>query len=142
MTLIPVVRRIILRFQRKFFHVISNSYDKEKHGHPAWQYSGKCRYSIHPEDITVERISEAKPVKQQEKRSVKSDLKEQMDSSWRHFSFICSMELVDKVQAIVYKEGFTIRAFLEFVMKQGIEAYEAKHGKARKVKSKNINDVM
>lgn len=31
---------------------------------------------------------------------------------------------------------------MEYVMKQGIEAYEAKHGKARKVKSKSINDVM
>ena len=98
--------------------------------------------TISPDNKTIEQIPEAKSVKQQEKRSVKSDRKEQMDSSWRHFSFICSRELVDKVQAIAYKEGFTIRAFMEYVMKQGIEAYEAKHGKARKVKSKNINDVM
>ena len=32
---------------------------------------------------------------------------------WRHFSFICSEELVDKVQAIAHKEGFTIRTFME-----------------------------
>ena len=91
---------------------------------------------------TVEQTTETKPIPKQEKRSIKSEHKEQMDSSWRHFSFICSRELVDKVQAIAYKEGFTIRAFMEYVMKQGIEVYEAKHGKARKVKSKNINDVM
>ena len=85
---------------------------------------------IIPDNKTVEQIPETKPIPKQP------------DNSWRHFSFICSRELVDKVQAIAYKEGFTIRAFMEYVMKQGIEAYEAKHGKARKVKSKNINDVM
>ena len=88
------------------------------------------------------KTAETKPIPKQEKRSFKAERKEQPDNSWRHFSFICSRELVDKVQAIAYKEGFTIRAFMEYVMKQGIEAYEAKHGKARKVKSKNINDVM
>ena len=95
---------------------------------------------ISPDNKTAEQIPETKPIPKQEKRSFKAERKEQPDNSWRHFSFICSRELVDK--AIAYKEGFTIRAFMEYVMKQGIEAYEAKHGKARKVKSKNINDVM
>lgn len=98
--------------------------------------------AISPANKTVEQTPETKPIQIQEKRPVKSDRKEQPDNSWRHFSFICSREFVDKVQAIAYKEGFTIRAFMEYVMKQGIEAYEAKHCKARKVKSKNINDVM
>lgn len=62
--------------------------------------------------------------------------------SWRHFSFTCSKELVDKVQAIAHKEGFTIRTFMEYVIRQGIETYEAKHGKVKKNKSKNINEVM
>ena len=95
--------------------------------------------AISPDNKTVEQTPETKPIPKQEKRSVKAERKEQLDNSWRHFS---SRELVDKVQAIAYKEGFTIRAFMEYVMKQGIEAYEAKHGKARKVKSKSINDVM
>ena len=90
--------------------------------------------AISPDNKTVEQTPETKPIPKQEKRSVKAERKEQLDNSWRHFSFICSRELVDKVQAIAYKEGFTIRAFMEYVMKQGIEAYEAKHGKARKVK--------
>ena len=101
-----------------------------------------CTAAISPDNKTVEQTPETKPIPKQEKRSVKAERKEQPDNSWRHFSFICSRELVDKVQAIAYKEGFTIRAFMEYVMKQGIEAYEAKHGKARKVKSKSINDVM
>ena len=92
--------------------------------------------AISPDNKTVEQTPETKPIPKQEKRSVKAERKEQLDN------FICSRELVDKVQAIAYKEGFTIRAFMEYVMKQGIEAYEAKHGKARKVKSKSINDVM
>ena len=91
--------------------------------------------AISPDNKTVEQTPETKPIPKQEKRSVKAERKEQLDNS-------CSRELVDKVQAIAYKEGFTIRAFMEYVMKQGIEAYEAKHGKARKVKSKSINDVM
>ena len=57
-------------------------------------------------------------------------------------SFICSNALVDKVQAIAHKEGFTIRSFMEYVMKQGIEAYESKHGKVKKIKSKEVHEVM
>lgn len=68
--------------------------------------------------------------------------KDPPDASWRRFSFICSKDLVDKVQAIARKEGFTIRSFMEYVMMQGIEAYETKHGKVKKIKSKEIHDVM
>lgn len=65
-----------------------------------------------------------------------------VDTPWKHFSFICSVELVDKIQAIAHKEGFTIRALMEFLMRQGIDKYEAKHGKAKKIKAKDVNDVM
>lgn len=64
------------------------------------------------------------------------------DEPWRHFSFICSKELVDKVQTIARKEGFTIRSFMEYVMKQGIEAYESKYGKVKKIRTKTIREVM
>ena len=74
--------------------------------------------------------------------STKATTKEQSNDSWRHFSFICSKALVDKVQAIAHKEGFTIRSFMEYVMKQGIEAYESKHGKVKKIRSKEIHEVM
>lgn len=56
--------------------------------------------AISPDHKTVEQTTEAKPIPKQEKRSIKPERKEQMDSSWRHFSFICSRELVDNVQAI------------------------------------------
>ena len=95
---------------------------------------GQCCYQ--PDNKTVEQTPETKPIPKQEKRSVKAERKEQLDNSWRHFSFICSRELVDKVQAIAYKGGFHYTCLYGYVMKQGIEAYEAKHGKARKVKSK------
>ena len=58
--------------------------------------------AICPENKTVEQTTEAKPIPKQEKRPVKAERKEQPDNSWRHFSFICSRELVDKVQAIAY----------------------------------------
>ena len=78
------------------------------------------------------------------KASIKSTRMEEKtaDTPWKHFSFICSVELVDKIQAIAHKEGFTIRALMEFLMRQGIDKYEAKHGKAKKVKAKDVNDVM
>ena len=63
-------------------------------------------------------------------------------ATWRHFSFICSKDLVDKVQAIAHKEGFTIRTFMEYVMAQGISTYESKHGKVKKIKTKEIHEVM
>jgi hypothetical protein len=31
---------------------------------------------------------------------------------------------------------------MEFLMRQGIDKYEAKHGKAKKIKAKDVNDVM
>ena len=54
----------------------------------------------------------------------------------------CSKELVDKVQSIARKEGFTIRSFMEYVMKQGVEAYESKYGKVKKIRTKTIREVM
>ena len=79
--------------------------------------------------------------------NVKSDNESSADDNtpeepWKHFTFICSIELIDKVQAIAHKEGFTIRAFMEYMMRQGIAQYEVKHGKARKIKAKDVKDVM
>lgn len=64
------------------------------------------------------------------------------DDPWKHFSFICSVELADKVQAIAHKEGFTIRTLMEYMMRQGVATYEAKNGKVRKIKHKGVTDVM
>ena len=78
---------------------------------------------------------------QNDERAMKST-REASDSPWKHFSFICSVELTDKVQAIAHKEGFTIRALMEYMMRQGIATYEAKNGKVRKIKHKGVTDVM
>ena len=74
--------------------------------------------------------------------SVKQSKEPSNEDPWKHFSFICSVELADKVQAIARKEGFTIRALMEYMMHQGIATYEAKHGKVRKIKSKGVTEVM
>ena len=79
-------------------------------------------------------ISESKPQQTTDEDS--------SDEPWKHFTFICSIELIDKVHAIAHKEGFTIRSFMEYMMRQGITQYEAKHGKARKIKVKAVKDVM
>ena len=81
-----------------------------------------------PTDITV-----TAPLSSKEKKK---------DVPSRHFTFICSTELANKVQAIARKEGFTIRALMEYMMRQGIDSYESKHGKIKKIKAKGVSDVM
>ena len=81
--------------------------------------------------------TEAKPAEQ-----VLPSKEKAPDEPWKHFSFICSVELADKVQAIAHREGFTIRALMEYMMRQGIATYEAKNGKVRKIRHKGVTDVM
>ena len=88
--------------------------------------------AIHPQD----RFDKSPGDSKEERNEVKSP---QTESD---FSFICSKELVDKVQSIARKEGFTIRSFMEYVMKQGVEAYESKYGKVKKIRTKTIREVM
>ena len=93
---------------------------------------------IRPQD----KCEESKQESNQSEKPVNNNTPESPDAPWKHFSFICSIELANKVQAIAHKKGFTIRAFMEDVMRQGITVYESKHGKVRKIKVKNITDVM
>ena len=93
---------------------------------------------IRPQDKCEETRQEAV----QSEKPVNNNTPESPEAPWKHFSFICSIELANKVQAIAHKEDFTIRAFMEYVMRQGITAYESKHGKVKKIKVKNIADVM
>ena len=68
--------------------------------------------AIHPQD----RFDKSPGDSKEERNEVKSPQTESdspNDEPWRHFSFICSKELVDKVQSIARKEGFTIRSFME-----------------------------
>lgn len=97
--------------------------------------------AIHPQD----RFDKSPKDSKEEQNEVKSPqaVSDSLDEDpWRHFSFICSKELVDKVQTIARKEGFTIRSFMEYVMKQGVEAYESKYGKVKKIRTKTIREVM
>ena len=84
---------------------------------------------------------QAAPAKEEKGRS-KDNKVETPDNSWTHFTFICSTELANKVQAIARKEGFTIRTLMEYMMRQGIDSYESKHGKIKKIKAKGVSDVM
>jgi len=89
------------------------------------------RPSGNPAPPQMEPVTPALPSKASDK-----------DVPWKHFSFICSVELADKVQAIARKEGFSIRALMEYMMNQGVASYEAKHGKVRKVRSRAVTEVM
>jgi len=93
---------------------------------------------IRPQD----KYEEPNPNVQQNDECTSKAAHEQSDTPWKHFSFICSVELADKVQAIARKEGFTIRSLMEFMIRQGIASYEGKHGKVKKLKTKGVEDVM
>ena len=97
--------------------------------------------AIHPQDRFEKSPGDSKE-QQISAPSPQEDSDSPNDEPWRHFSFICSKELVDKVQTIARKEGFTIRSFMEYVMKQGVEAYESKYGKVKKIRTKTIREVM
>ena len=60
---------------------------------------------------------------------------------WMHFTFICGIEIVDKVKAIACKEGFSIRDVMEKYLKDGIARYEQKHGAVTK-QQRNIDDIL
>lgn len=97
--------------------------------------------AIHPQD-RFDKSPGCSQEKQNPAPSPQTESDSPNDEPWRHFSFICSKELVDKVQTIARKEGFTIRSFMEYVMKQGVEAYESKYGKVKKIRTKTIREVM
>lgn len=61
---------------------------------------------------------------------------------YERFNFICSTDLVEKARSISRKEGFTIRALMEKAMRDFFDKYEAKNGKIRLLKSKDIEDVL
>ena len=95
--------------------------------------------SVRQQDKQEPVIAEKQP-REEDSSLVTSDTVS--DDPWKHFSFICSIELADKVQAIAHKEGFTIRSLMEYMMRQGIASYEARHGKVKKIKAKAVTEVM
>ena len=95
--------------------------------------------SVRQQEEEVRQVAE---VPQMEKDSSPVISYAVSDDPWKHFSFICSVELADKVQAIAHKEGFTIRSLMEYMMRPGIASYEAKYGKVKKIKVKAVTEVM
>ena len=94
-------------------------------------------------DILVGNIlgdATIQPQEKNDKTNVTSKEKQNTPQSPKNNK--ASTELVVKVQAIAHKEGFTIRSFMEYVMKQGVDAYESKYGKVKKIRTKDIKDVM
>ena len=84
-----------------------------------------------------------KPQKQQAKPQ-EQQMPKDADASkrdWMHFTFICSIEIVDKVKAIAHKEGFSIRDVVEKYLKDGIARYEQKHGAVTKQR-RDIDEIL
>ena len=86
------------------------------------------------------------PIKEEEKANSKSkiekgagkdngtDTKEKDNPkgyAWDRWTIICSIEIQNKIKSISEKEQFSIREVVEKFLSDGIDAYEAKHGKIR-----------
>lgn len=77
-----------------------------------------------------------------EQSSTTAHKKEESSKDYERFNFICSTKLVEKVRTVSRKEGFTIRALMEKAMSDFFDKYEAKNGKIKLLKSKDIEDVL
>ena len=95
-------------------------------------------------ESSVRNITQqSKPQKQQAKPQ-EQQMPKDADASkrdWMHFTFICSIEIVDKVKAIAHKEGFSIRDVVEKYLKDGIARYEQKHGAVTKQR-RDIDEIL
>ena len=88
-------------------------------------------------ESSVRNITQqAKPQKQQMPQEADASKRD-----WMHFTFICGIEIVDKVKAIAHKEGFSIRDVVEKYLKDGIALYEQKYGAVTKQR-RNIDDIL
>lgn len=99
------------------------------------------------------------PVKEEEKANSESKTKKGIgkdngadtnekngskEYTWDRWTIICSIEIQSKIKAISEKEQFSIREVIEKFLGDGIDAYEAKHGKirAKSRKKKDINSLI
>ena len=80
--------------------------------------------------------------KQNPPQSPKNNKASSKEDQWQHFSFICSTELVVKVQAIAHKEGFTIRDIMELFLQRGIDDYERLHGPVKPKRKKGVDSIL
>jgi len=67
------------------------------------------------------------------------------DSSWTHFSVICSEDLVNKIRFIAREEGFSIREVVDKAFANFVSAYESKKGRRIKLKPQKkmaIDDIL
>ena len=93
---------------------------------------------------SVRNITQQPKPQQQQARPQEQKTPQEADASkrdWMHFTFICGIEIVDKVKAIACKEGFSIRDVMEKYLKDGIARYEQKHGTVTKQR-RNIDDIL
>ena len=89
--------------------------------------------------ITQQPKSQKQQAKPQEQQMPKDADASKRD--WMHFTFICSIEIVDKVKAIAHKEGFSIRDVVEKYLKDGIARYEQKHDAVTKQR-RDIDEIL
>ena len=86
--------------------------------------------------ITQEQKNHPQVPKKTEDSNVASN------STWQHFTVICSTNIVTKIKAIARTEGFSIRDAVEKFLSDGILRYENKHGAIITSHKKKIEDVL
>ena len=95
-------------------------------------------------ESSVKSITQQPKSQKQQARPQEQKMPQEADASkrdWMHFTFICGIEIVDKVKAIAHKEGFSIRDVVEKYLKDGIARYEQKHGAVIN-QQRNIDDIL
>ena len=95
-------------------------------------------------ESSVRNITQQSKPQKQQVRPQEQKMPQEADASkrdWMHFTFICSIEIVDKVKAIAHKEGFSIRDVVEKYLKDGIARYEQKHGAVTKQR-RDIDEIL
>ena len=95
-------------------------------------------------ESSVRNITQQPKPQKQQARPQEQKMTPEADASkrdWMHFTFICGIEIVDKVKAIAHKEGFSIRDVVEKYLKDGIARYEQKYGAVTKQR-RNIDDIL
>lgn len=83
-------------------------------------------------------VPEDKPPKKERKKREK---RPPTTEPWKRFSCECSVALTDKLHNICSKEGVSLRSLVEKMFRDGIRAYERKHGVAEGGSKRTAEDL-
>ena len=89
-------------------------------------------------------VEESAPQKNVSSNRAQPEKEESKCYEWERWTIILSKDMKRKIMAIADKERFSIRDIIEKFLGDGIDAYEAKHGKVKTKakKRKSIESIL